>query len=60
MDLERYIVDYQNGIFLLHGLPKDIQERLQQEFKFRFQYLNKHKTAYYVKTDGNHTYLREW
>lgn len=60
MDLEIYIIDYQNGIFLLHGVPIKIQKELEQAFKFKFEYNRKHKTAYYVKTDGNHTYLREW
>lgn len=60
LDLTNYILQYENGIFLLGQLPEEIKEYMEGQFKFGFKYGLKHKQAYYVKTIGTHTYLREW
>lgn len=60
IDLTKYVIDYQNNIFVLSHVPKDILDKMKSQFKFSFQYGLYNKTAYYVKTEGKHTYLREW
>mgnify|MGYP001378591348 FL=1 len=60
MDLTKYVLQYENGIFVLGQVPEDILKEMKSQFKFNFTYGLYGKTAYYVKTEGSHTYLREW
>ncbi len=60
IDLTDYILQYNEGIFLLGQVPNKIIEDMQKDFKFKFKYGRFIKYGYYVKTEGTHTYIREW